>query len=169
MAEPLSLVGRISSLKKQDSSSRDVMKASAFDILRDDSDSAEDVPACRAPKTPSTATPSSLSYCGDSGDESSAEAAEPDPEWTVAPSRRKPRAAKPVAKPTEPRDKPQQVDQCDTIEADIEWFFRKGQRHAHSKAQKQEWNHKAKKRTVYAQQKRNDQRSGFAGLGEADD
>jgi len=142
-----------------------VVKASAFDALKSmgDSDDSEDS-AGVAIEIASTVTPSqscaelSLVDSDDSG-----------AEWAAVPRRRKPQAPKAPVVPQQPDGTaaatPKQA--CDTLgsDADGEWLAIKGQRHAHTKSQKQEWNYKSKKRTAYAQQKRSDQRSSAVPLG----
>lgn len=172
MAPPSPFPGRTPNSKAPHSTPS---KVSAFHALQSDGDSdGSDCSTVPAPETPSTATPSP-SCCGDSSVEFIVENGEDDVgEWSTAPSRRKPRAAPrpPLPRATEenPREKPMPKDEWETHEADSEWLVRKGQRHAHTKAQKQEWNFKSKKRTAYAQQKRDDQRgASLGGLVEEDE
>jgi hypothetical protein len=52
------------------------------------------------------------------------------------------------------------ADDDDMEAASGAWSLRKGGRHCHSKAQKQEWSHKAKARLSFAKEKRDSQRAG---------
>lgn len=167
--------------QKKKNTSCGYVKAIGFDALKNDSQSDDDVQGgsdvapTYAAETPSTATPPPSS-CGEPPAESMVESDDAS-EWAAAPSRRKLRAKRP-ALPTAQAELSSQL-KCDKGEddiamADAEWFTRKGQRHTHTKAQKQEWNFKSKKRTSYAQQKRNEQRGDslichLAGLAQDDD
>jgi len=150
-------------MEKQTCIKSKVAKASAFSALQSSDESDSEGPTT-VTQTPTTTTPPP-SCCGDlqtDVDDSNAE-------WAAAPSRRRARPARPKAvvtdaQPTEP--KANNIEDFDSFEADTEWFSRKGQRHAHSKAQKQEWSHKSKVRTAYAQERRGAQRNAsklFAG------
>lgn len=133
----------------------------AFSALGDTSSSESEA----ATGTPNTTTPTE-SVCAFSDDEPQKEPLalvqeEVSDDWSSAPARRKPRAVRPKAQVIQaPKQAPVQEEECssDEVDADNEWFVRKGQRHGHSKKQKQEWNYKSLVRVADATQKRSEQR-----------
>lgn len=125
------------------------MKANSFGALTSSDEG-------NAPPSPCAASCSSFP-CADLSPGSQGDLSEG--EWSVARSNRRSRPASSVS-PNSTSQQPRQKNDCDyeTLEADSEWFDRKGQRHAHTKVQKQEWNFKSKTRTAQAQKKRGEQR-----------
>lgn len=132
--------------------------------------------------TPGTMTPAE-SFCN-SGNTSESEeekgedscrapesTASVDPGWMAVPQRRRSLPVRLEVGLVATGSTAQQValsegsgrEQCDE-DADDDWCVRKGQRHSHSKGQKQEWSFKAKARVNAAKQKRSNQRNGMADL-----
>jgi len=124
-----------------------LMKVNSFGALTSSDES-------NASQSPSRATTSS-SPCADVSPESQDDMS--GSEWSVVCSCRRTRPAQSLS-PSSASQQPRLNDDYATLEADAEWFDRKGQRHAHTKVQKQEWNFKSKTRTADAQKKRGEQR-----------
>lgn len=157
--------------------SRMPAKQNSFAALNDDSDSSDTEAFA---KTPVTATPSGSVCEGDSSSESTADSGDvADAGWVDASQRNAAQRRK--MRPPRPKPDPDvivsaapqpQAEKCEADEyGDDMYFLQKGQRHCHSKAQKQERSFKAKLRLTDAKQKRQSQRerSQLAGLEEGDE